>query len=107
MTGESTTYVRVARSEETIRVSSRTNVKDLAWAITKEHMAGKSVCLLAIGVQAVNQAVKAIAVANGRGAAHGRVLTALPALESITISNDQGESVERTLVKLVLVPYTW
>ena len=101
--------VRVVREVDEIRVSGRTNVQDLAWAVTKRMDAagGVRVCLTAIGTQAVNQAVKAIAIANSRTAAHGVVCTALPAMEDVEIDVGESETIERTVIKLILVPYTW
>ncbi len=101
-------YVRVVQAQEEIRVSGRTSVPDLAWSIVKTHSENKRVVLVGIGTQAVNQAVKAVAVANSRNASHGIVFTALPAMQDVKIKDDEtGQEVERTVIKLTLLPYQW
>ena len=98
---------RIIGTPEEIRVSGRTNVQDLAWSIVKKHEECNRVCLVGIGTQAVNQPVKAVAVANSRSASHGLVFTTMPAMQDVEIDTGTGESVERTVIKLFLVPYTW
>lgn len=100
--------VRAEYPIEEVRVSGRTNVQDLAWAICKTHEDGKRVCLVGIGTQAISQAVKAVAIANSRGASHGVVMSALPSMVDVQIADEStGQSVERTVVKLTLIPYSW
>lgn len=101
-----TSLVRAEYPVEEVRVSGRTNCSDLAWAICKTHEKQRRVCLIGIGTQAVSQAVKAIAIANSRSASHGIVFTALPAMVDVQIADENsGQSVERTVMKLTLVPY--
>ena len=98
---------RVMSGTKELRVSGRTNVQNLAWSIVQTFADEKrKVTLVAIGTAAVNQAVKAVAVANSRAASHGVIFTALPAMLDIEIE-DNGAKVERTVLKLILVPYSW
>lgn len=105
--GSETIIRRVLAETKELRVSGRTNVQNLAWSIVQTFEEEKrKVCLVAIGTQAVNQAVKAISIANSRSASHGIIFMALPAMQDVTIE-DHGNKVERTVLKLILVPYEW
>lgn len=99
------TLVRAEAPPEEIRVSGRTNVQSLAWTVYKTHEEGKRVVLLGIGTQAINQAVKAVAIANSRGASHGIIFTILPAMQDVVIAGQEGEELERTVIKMTLIPY--
>lgn len=92
--------------DKPFRVAGTANVHDLAWAISKGLEEGHRPVLIAIGVQAITQAVKAIAVANSRVASQGKIFTVLPAFENVMIPNQQTKvNEERTVMKLILVGY--
>lgn len=63
-----------------LRVSSTTNVPALAKAIVAQYKEDSSaeVCLESVGASAVNQAIKALAVANGTLAMSGKELLVKP-----------------------------
>lgn len=79
--------------EAELRVAARTPTAELASAISHAVYDGKRVVLRAIGAGAVNQAVKALVVAQGYVAQRGLVLANRPGF--ITVPMD-GE--ERTAV---------
>lgn len=72
--------------EEFLRVGGGTSASDLAGAIAAavlEGNAGQPVKLRAVGAAAVNQAVKAIAIARGITAPRGVDLTVRPGFQNI------------------------
>ncbi len=79
---------------EVLKVSSNSQPKSVAGAlaaIVREHQAAE---LQAVGAGAVNQAVKAIAIARGYVAPNGINLVAIPAFSEIYI-----DSKEKTAIK--------
>lgn len=90
-TQESTT-----RGPAPLRVSKTTNPKDLAGLIMEGFRGGATrVDLRAIGAAAINQAVKAVAIARGLAAPAGLDLVAIPSFEDL-----QMDAGERTAVRL-------
>jgi len=84
----------------TIKVSSTSNIKKVAGAISafvKETTKGETVEIQAIGAAAVNQAVKSIAVAQGFLAPNGFTIVSTMAFETISI-----EGSERTAIKFIV-----
>lgn len=80
---------------EPLRVSSKSAPKSVAGALAamiNEHQCAE---IIAVGAGAVNQAVKAVAVARGFLAPRGIDLAIVPAFESIEI-----DGVSRTSIKL-------
>lgn len=66
-------------SEEIVlRVSGSTPADKLGSAIAHHVYAGKRVALRAVGAPAVNQAMKAVAIANGHTAKRGVLLSVRP-----------------------------
>ena len=61
-----------------LRVAAGTQASKAAGAIMKNLQEGQDVSLLAMGAGAVNQAVKAICIARGMAAPHGRNLSTIP-----------------------------
>ena len=61
-----------------LRVAAGTQASKAAGAIVKNLQEGQDVTLLAMGAGAVNQAVKAICIARGMAAPHGRNLSTIP-----------------------------
>ncbi|WP_027717798.1 stage V sporulation protein S [Desulfovirgula thermocuniculi] len=81
---------------ETFKVSTKTDTKKLAWAIYHVLKGSEGeVTLRAIGAGAVNQAVKAMAVARGLVAPLGYDLKMVPAWE--TLAREDGT--ELTAIK--------
>lgn len=77
-----------------LRVSSSTATNSLGSCIDRYINEGKGVALCAVGVRAVNQAIKAIAVACRYARNSGRILTVEPYFENI-IDRDSKEKVIR------------
>jgi stage V sporulation protein S len=77
-----------------IKVSSKSNVKSVAGSITKTLEDGNVAEVTTIGAGALNQAVKAIAMARGFVANKGRDLVVRPGFGDTTIDGE-----ERTLIK--------
>jgi stage V sporulation protein S len=80
-----------------IKVASNSSVKAVAGSITKSFEEGKGVEMSAIGAGAVNQAVKAMAMARGFLSLKGRDLYTAPGFDTVEI-----EGSEKTAIKFVL-----
>lgn len=84
---------------EIIKVSAQSNPKSVAGALAavmREHGTAE---VQAVGAGAVNQAVKAIAIARGFVAPNGIDLVSIPAFSEINI-----EGQERTAIKFIVQP---
>lgn len=77
------------RSDNLLRVAGSSNPQQLASAIAHAVYAGQAPKLRAVGAGAVNQAVKALAIASGYVAPTGRILSFRPGFE--TIQSHDGE----------------
>jgi stage V sporulation protein S len=86
-----------------LRVSGVTNPKTLAGSIVSHMQEGKTVCLAAIGHQAIGQAVKSVPIVNSYIAAHGYVVAMFPAFEVKHIAVEGSDDLERTACILHLV----
>ena len=75
---------------DVLKVSTKSNPNSVAGALAE---------IQAIGAGALNQAVKAIAIARGFVAPHGMDLICVPAFIDITIDGE-----ERTAIKLLIEP---
>ena len=82
---------------ETLKVSSKSNPSSVAGALANVFKDKTSVEIQAVGAGAINQAIKAIAIARGFVAPSGKNLVCIPAFTDITI---EGE--ERTAIKLIV-----
>ena len=82
---------------EILKVSSKSNSNSVAGALANVFREKGRVEVQAIGAGAINQAVKAIAIARGFVAPSGRDLVCIPAFQDISI---EGE--ERTAIKLII-----
>lgn len=82
---------------ETIKVSSKSNPNSVAGAIANVFRERSSVEMQAIGAGALNQAIKAIAIARGFVAPSGKNLICIPAFADILIDSE-----ERTAIKLIV-----
>ena len=84
---------------EVLKISSKSNPNSVAGAIAGLVKESNKAEMQAIGAGALNQAIKAIAIARGFVAPHGMDLVCVPAFIDITIDNE-----ERTAIKLVVEP---
>ena len=81
-----------------IKVSSKSAPQKVAGAITNLFReSSEAVEMQAVGAGALNQAIKAIAVARGYVAPTGKNLVCTPAFSDITIDGE-----ERTAIKLII-----
>ena len=82
---------------ETLKVSSKSNPNRVAGALANAFRSSGDVEIQAIGAGAINQAIKAIAIARGFLAPSGKNIVCIPAFADISI---EGE--ERTAIKLII-----
>ena len=82
---------------ETIKVSSKSNPNSVAGALANVFREKSKVEMQAIGAGALNQAIKAIAIARGFVAPSGKNLVCIPAFADILIDSE-----ERTAIKLIV-----
>ena len=82
---------------ETIKVSSKSNPNSVAGALANALKQMDKIEMQAIGAGALNQAIKAIAIARGFVAPSGKNLVCIPAFTDITIDGE-----ERTAIKLIV-----
>lgn len=78
-----------------LRVAARTPTVELASAISHAIYDGKPLTLRAIGAGAVNQAVKALAIAQGHVAQRGLSLVNRPGFLTVKL---EGETEDRTAI---------
>ena len=84
---------------EVLKVSSKSNTNSVAGALAGVLREKGSAEIQAIGAGALNQAVKAIAIARGFVAPSGMDLVCVPAFTDINIEGDQ-----KTAIKLIVEP---
>ncbi len=84
---------------EVLKVSAKSSPKSVAGALAAVVREKKFVEIQAIGAGAVNQAIKAIAIARGYVAPNGINLVCIPAFSEVEI---EGE--ERTAIKFMVQP---
>jgi stage V sporulation protein S len=72
-----------------LRVAAKTPTAELASAISHAVYDGKKVVLRAIGAAAVNQAVKALVVAQGYAAQRGLVLANRPGFVTAVLDGEE------------------
>ncbi len=82
---------------EMLKVSSKSNPNSVAGALANVFREKGTVEIQAIGAGAINQAVKAIAIARGFIAPSGKNLVCIPAFTDIVIDGE-----ERTAIKLII-----
>lgn len=85
--------------DHVLKVSSTSNPTSVAGAIAGVLRGRGHAEIQAVGAGAVNQAIKAIAIARGFIAPSGVNLVFVPAFTEILINNE-----ERTAIKLILGP---
>lgn len=84
---------------EVLKVSAQSNPKSVAGALAAVLREKGTAEVQAVGAGAVNQAVKAIAIARGFVAPNGIDLIAIPAFAEITIDGE-----ERTAIRFIVEP---
>ena len=84
---------------EILKVSAKSNPSSVAGALAGVLREKGAAEIQAIGAGAINQAVKAIAIARGFVAPHGKDLICIPAFMDIMIDGE-----ERTAIKLIVEP---
>lgn len=82
---------------ETLKVSTKSNPNSVAGALANVFREKGIVEIQAIGAGALNQAIKAIAIARGFVAPTGTNLVCIPAFTDISIDGE-----ERTAIKLIV-----
>ncbi|WP_035290674.1 stage V sporulation protein S [Clostridium sp. KNHs214] len=82
---------------EVLKVSAQSSPKSVAGALAAIVRDSKVAEIQAIGAGAVNQAIKAIAIARGFVAPNGIDLVTIPAFSQIEIDGE-----ERTAIKLIV-----
>ncbi len=82
---------------ETLKVGSKSNPNSVAGALANVFRDKSTVEIQAIGAGALNQAVKAIAIARGFVAPTGKNLICIPAFTDILVDGE-----ERTAIKLIV-----
>ena len=80
-----------------LKVSSKSNPSSVAGAIANVFREKGVVEMQAIGAGALNQAIKAIAIARGFIAPSGKNIACIPAFSDIIIDGE-----ERTAIKLIV-----
>ena len=84
---------------EILKISSKSNPNSVAGAIAGLVKESNRAEMQAIGAGALNQAVKAIAIARGFVAPSGMDLVCIPAFTDVAIDGE-----ERTAIKLIVEP---
>lgn len=82
---------------EMLKVSSKSNPNSVAGAIANIFRERGNVEIQAVGAGALNQAIKAVAIARGFVAPTGKNLVCIPAFQDISIDGE-----ERTAIKLII-----
>lgn len=82
---------------EILKVSSKSNPNSVAGALANTFKDKNSVEIQTIGAGAVNQAIKAIAIARGFIAPSGKNVICIPAFTDITIDGE-----EKTAIKFIV-----
>lgn len=84
---------------DVLKVSTKSNPNSVAGALAAIIKEKNIVEIQAIGAGAINQAIKAVAIARGFVAPTGKDIVCIPAFTDIEI---EGE--ERTAIKLIIQP---
>ena len=84
---------------EVLKVSTKSNPNSVSGALAAILKEKSLVEIQAIGAGAINQAVKAVAIARGFVAPSGKDIVCIPAFTDIQIDGE-----ERTAIKLIVQP---
>ena len=92
-------YCKFRKEEnmETLKVGTKSNPNSVAGALANVFRDKESVEIQAIGAGALNQAIKAIAIARGFVAPMGDNLVTIPAFSDIEIDGEK-----KTAIKLII-----
>ena len=82
---------------ETLKVSSKSNPNSVAGALANLFRERKTVEIQAVGAGALNQTIKAVAIARGFVAPSGKNLVCIPAFTDISIDGE-----DKTAIKLIV-----
>ena len=82
---------------EILKVSTKSNPNSVAGALANVFREKGVVEIQAVGAGALNQAIKAIAIARGFVAPSGKNLVCIPAFQDISIDGE-----ERTAIRLIV-----
>ena len=82
---------------EILKVSSKSNPSKVAGAIANIFRENKNVELQTIGAGALNQAIKAVAIARGFLAPSGKNIVVIPSFNDCIINGE-----EKTAIRLIL-----
>ena len=82
---------------ETLKVSSKSNPNSVAGALANVFRSNGRVEIQAVGAGALNQAIKAVAIARGFLAPSGKNIVCIPAFTDISIDGE-----EKTAIKLII-----
>lgn len=82
---------------EVLKVSTKSNPNSVAGALAAIIKERNTVEIQAVGAGAINQAIKAIAIARGFVAPSGKDIVCIPAFTDIEIDGE-----ERTAIKLII-----
>ena len=82
---------------ETLKVGTKSNPSSVAGALANVIRQNEIAEIQAIGAGALNQAIKAVAIARGFVAPSGKNLVCIPAFTDIIINGD-----EKTAIKLIV-----
>lgn len=80
-----------------LKVSSKSNPNSVAGALANVFRENGYVEIQAIGAGALNQAIKAIAIARGFIAPSGKNLVCIPAFQDVSINGE-----DRTAIRLIV-----
>lgn len=89
-----------SKDETVLRVSGSGNPQAIASAIAHAIYETKEVKLRAVGAGAVNQAIKAIAIARGYTAPRGIDLACVPGFASV---DSNGDTISAIVLKVIVV----
>ncbi|MGL5087685.1 MAG: stage V sporulation protein S [Clostridium sp.] len=84
---------------DVLKVSTKSNPNSVAGAVAAIIKEKNIVEIQAVGAGAINQAIKAIAIARGFVAPSGKDIVCIPAFTDILIDGE-----ERTAIKLIIQP---
>ncbi|MGL5615730.1 MAG: stage V sporulation protein S [Sarcina sp.] len=84
---------------DVLKVSTKSNPNSVAGALAAIIKEKNIVEIQAVGAGAINQAIKAIAIARGFVAPSGKDIVCIPAFTDIEIDGE-----ERTAIKLIVKP---
>lgn len=85
------------KNNQILKVSAKSDSKKVAGAIAALIREDNRCVLQCVGAGAINQGVKAIAIARGYSAPHGHDIVCIPAFDNFQIDGE-----ERTYVKLIV-----